>query len=107
MLEDFKEIKAIISVTLTPESLSDFRKILTKLNNPIYYNKKLYSHPSNKLGYKGPSSSNIWVQTIKEFKEILSLKDISLSEKQRRLQIAYAWLYNNPRRDFYVKKARV
>ena len=107
MLDDFKEIKDIISNKLTPESLAEFRKILTKLNNPIYYNKKLYSHPSNKLGYKGPSDSNIWVQTIKEFKTILSDKDISNDEKRCKLQIAYSWLYNNPRKDFYVKKARV
>lgn len=68
---------------------------ILKLNNPTYYSKYLYAHPSEKYGYASSDyKNNVFVKFTNECIKIMN-ECQDFFELEKKLQVEISWVYTN------------
>lgn len=95
----FKDLEKIRELIIEKE-YSSVKKLLTKINNPVYYKKYIFIHPSNREGYHVMGERNIWLSTMQE---LVALFKNDSKDLDKKLQICIDWFFQNKGIDLYVK----
>jgi len=78
---------------LVEKNLEEIKKSILKLNNPTFYSKYTYQHPTVKYDY--PEHTNIQSPLQKFHQAVLAILSENSFDMIDQLEIEYSWLVEN------------
>jgi hypothetical protein len=102
-MNTFTDSFETVKLAITNKDYGNLSLLLTKLNNPVFFTKFLYSSPQERYDYPNSKAKNPWRIATEDMLQVSRDKSLDDDTKHKKLETAVAWLFNNPERFYFIK----